>query len=130
MEFYGRSFDATGNSAKNILASDESITTNFSHYVGRIDRIFLSKDGRFQVQYGDPSEKRDRPPAVDDAIEIASIELAPYLFDTEEGSSLDFMKYKRYRMKDIKDLEDRIKNLEYYTSVSYTHLTLPTTPYV
>ena len=118
LEFYGRSFDATGNSAKNILASDESITTNFSHYVGRIDRIFLSKDGRFQVQYGDPSEKRDRPPAVDDAIEIASIELAPYLFDTEKGSSLDFMKYKRYRMKDIKDLEDRIKNLEYYTSLS------------
>ena len=118
LEFYGRAFNGTGNSAKNILASDESITTNFSHYVGRIDRIFLSKDGRFQVQYGDPSEKRDRPPTVDDAIEIASIELAPYLFDTEKGSSLDFMKYKRYRMKDIKDLEDRIKNLEYYTSLS------------
>ena len=118
LEFYGRSFNASGNSATNILASDESITTNFSHYVGRIDRIFLSKDGRFQVQYGDPSEKRDRPPGVDDAIEIASIELMPYLFDTEEGSSLDFMKYKRYRMKDIKDLEDRIKNLEYYTSLS------------
>ena len=28
------------------------------------------------------------------------------------------MKYKRYRMQDIGDLEQRIKNLEYYTSLS------------
>ena len=28
------------------------------------------------------------------------------------------MKHKRYRMQDIKRLEDRIKNLEYYTSLS------------
>ena len=48
---------ASGSSAKNILASDESINLDFSHFVGRIDRIFLDKTGRFQVKYGDPSEK-------------------------------------------------------------------------
>ena len=118
LEFYGRSFDGSGNSAKNLLASDESIVTNFSFYLGRVDRIFLSKDGRFQVQYGNPSEKVERPIEIDDAIEIGSCEMAPYLFDVENGVNLDFMKHKRYRMKDIKDLEDRIKNLEYYTSLS------------
>ena len=118
LEFYGRSFDGSGNSAKNLLASDESIVTNFSFYLGRVDRIFLSKDGRFQVQYGNPSEKIERPIEIDDAIEIGSCEMAPYLFDVENGVNLDFMKHKRYRMKDIKDLEDRIKNLEYYTSLS------------
>ncbi len=30
LEFYGRNFASSGNSAKNILASDETITTNFS----------------------------------------------------------------------------------------------------
>ena len=99
------------------MASDETITVDFSHFVGRIDRIFLDKTGRFQIKYGDPSEKRERPTGVDDAIEIASIVLPPYLFSPKQAS-IDFLKYKRYRMQDIKDLEDRIKNLEYYTSLS------------
>ena len=116
-EFFGRSFTGEGNSAANILASDESIITNFKHYVGRIDRIFLDKTGRFQVQYGDPSEKREVPIAIDDAIEVASCDLKPYLFNVK-NANLKFLKHKRYRMKDIKDLEDRIKNLEYYTSLS------------
>ena len=92
-------------------------TLTFSHFVGRTDRIFLDKKGRFQVQYGDPSEKRESPNSVDDAIEIAKVTLPPYLFRTNTAN-IDFLKYKRYRMKDIKDLEDRIKNLEYYTSLS------------
>ena len=116
-EFFGRSFNSAGSSAKNILASDESINMTFSHFVGRTDRIFLDKTGRFQVQYGDPSEKREPPIPVDDAIEIASITLPPFLFQPRQAS-IDFLKYKRYRMKDIKSLEDRIKNLEYYTSLS------------
>ena len=117
LEFFGRSFTTAGGSAKNILASDETITVNFSHFVGRVDRIFLDQTGRFQVKYGDPSEKRERPTGIDDAIELASIILPPYLFQPRQAR-IDFLKYKRYRMKDIKDLEDRIKNLEYYTSLS------------
>ncbi len=117
LEFYGRSFTAAGGSAKNILASDESIITNFDFYVGRKDRIFLDKTGKFQVQYGDPSEKMETPVSIEDAIEIAMVELPPYLFQTNRAS-LNFMKHKRYRMQDIKRLEDRIKNLEYYTSLS------------
>ena len=116
-EFFGRTFTASGSSAANILASDETITVDFSHFVGRIDRIFLDKTGRFQVKYGDPSEKRERPTGVDDAIEIASVVLPPYLFSPRQAS-IDFLKYKRYRMQDIKELEERIKNLEYYTSLS------------
>jgi len=116
-EFFGRTFTASGSSAANILASDETITVDFNHFVGRIDRIFLDKTGRFQVKYGDPSEKRERPTGVDDAIEIASVVLPPYLFSPRQAS-IDFLKYKRYRMQDIKELEERIKNLEYYTSLS------------
>ena len=117
LEFFGRTFSSTGSSAKNILASDESLNVTFSHFVGRVDRIFLDKTGRFQVKYGDPSERRERPTGVDDAIEIATVTLPPFLRQTRQAS-IDFLKYKRYRMQDIKDLEDRIKNLEYYTSLS------------
>ena len=116
-EFYGRTFSSSGNSSANILASDESIITNFSFYLGRIDRIYLTKDGKFQVKYGTPGEKPEKPGSVDDALEISTIDLPPYLYTVSE-SSIQFLEHKRYRMIDIKQLENRIKNLEYYTSLS------------
>ena len=116
-EFLGRTFSSSGNSATNILASDETILTNFSFYLGRIDRIYLTKDGKFQVKYGSPAENPERPVSVDDALEIATVTLPPYLYVTSQ-SEIEFLEHKRYRMVDIKKLENRIKNLEYYTSLS------------
>ena len=78
--------------------------------------FFLTKDGKFQVKYGIPSDRPEPPLVVDDAIEICSITLPPYLYDTVQAS-LKFNTHKRYRMQDIYKLEDRIKNLEYYTSL-------------
>jgi len=118
LEFYGRTFNASGNSATNILSSNSSIISTYSFYLGRIDRIFLTKEGTFQVQYGDPSEKMVEPVIIDDAIEIGTVELLPYMIDVEGGTSIQFMNHKRYRMSDIKKLEDRIKSLEYYTNLS------------
>ena len=117
LEFLGRSFNADGQSAANVLASDEALTTDISYYQGRIDRVFLSKEGRFQVIYGTPSDDPQRPNPIDDAIEVCSIELPPFLY-TVQNAKLSFGDYKRYRMQDIKKLDDRIKNLEYYTTLS------------
>ncbi len=117
LEFNGRLFNGSGNSAANILASDESIVTTFSYYLGRIDRIYLRKDGTFQIKYGVPSEKPEKPISVEDALEIATVTLPPYLFNVSQ-SSIQFLEHKRYRMVDIKQLENRIKNLEYYTALS------------
>ena len=117
LEFHGRSFNASGNSAANVLASDENIQTTFSYYLGRIDRIFLTKDGVFQVKYGTPAERPEKPVVVDDALEIASINLPPYLYKTSDAI-VEFLDHKRYKMSDIQKLEGRIKSLEYYTALS------------
>ena len=117
LEFYGRTFNVTGNSAPNILASNEGILTDFSFYLGRIDRVYLTKNGVFQVKYGAPSENPEKPTSVDDALEIATITLPPFLYDVKDASK-KFLEHKRYRMTDIKQLENRIKNLEFFTSLS------------
>ena len=117
LEFLGRTFNQSGNSSTNILASNETILIDFSYYQGRIDRIFLTKDGKFQVKYGTPSDKPEKPVSVDNALEIATISLPPYLYNNSQAV-IKFLEYKRYRMVDIKQLENRIKNLEYYTSLS------------
>jgi hypothetical protein len=116
-EFYGRIFNSSGNSALNILCSNESIVTNFSFYLGRIDRIYLTKDGKFQIKYGTPEEKPEKPVFADDSLEIASVSLPPYLYSVSQAS-LTFLEHKRYRMVDIKQLENRIRTLEYYTALS------------
>ncbi|MAC91177.1 MAG: hypothetical protein CMO99_01285 [Woeseiaceae bacterium] len=117
LEFEGRTYNQSGNSGANILASKENLVFDFSYYLGRIDRLFLTKDGKFQVVYGTPAEKPEPPVGINDAMEIASIKLPPYLFNTEQAS-IKFLEHKRYRMSDIKQLENRIRNLEYYTSLS------------
>ena len=117
LEFLGRSFTASGNSATNILASDESIVTNYSFYGGRIDRLYLNDRGDFEVKLGNPAENPEKPDPIDNALEIATITLPPYLYRTEDAS-IHFLDHKRYTMRDIGKLEDRIRNLEYYTSLS------------
>ncbi len=117
LEFYGRTFTQNGNSAANILASDEDIILDYSFYLPRIDRIFLTKDGIFQIKYGVPSENPERPILVDDAIEIATANIPAYLYNITDVD-FKFLEYKRYQMSDIRQLETRIQNLEYYTSLS------------
>jgi hypothetical protein len=117
LEFFGRAFNGSGQSAANPLASDETILTDISYYQGRIDRVFLSKNGKFQVVYGTPSDNPQRPDPVDDALEICRVELPAYLYNVKDAK-LSFLQHKRFRMKDIKELESRIKSLEYYTTLS------------
>ena len=85
--------------AKNIaLYTIVSILTTFSYYQGRWDRIFLTKEGEFQVKYGTPDDNPDLPEIVDDAIEIAQLELPPYIYNTKD-ISVDFLKYKRFNLR-------------------------------
>lgn len=116
-EFLSRTFTAPGNSASNVLASDESILLSYSFYLPRIDKIFLTKDGVFQLSQGIPAEVPQIPLGSDDALELATITLPAYLCDIND-LNISLKQHKRYRMSDISRLEDRIKNLEFYTALS------------
>ena len=108
LEFAGRTFNAAGQSVSSILASDESIIADVDYYLGRIDRIFLSKDGRFQGVYGTPEDPVS-PNPVDDAIEIHVLLKCHHIFIMLDAK-LAFTQHKRYRMQDIKNLRIEIKS--------------------
>ena len=93
LTFAGRTFNQAGQTATNILASDESIVIDFSFYLGRIDRVFLTKDGKFQVVYGTPAEDPQAPGPIDEALEVAIINLPAYLYDVSQAS-INFLDYK------------------------------------
>jgi len=116
-EFDGRSFSDGNHSSNHVFASDESSTFSFNYYLPRIDRVYLTKDGVFQVKVGEPSDDPKLPTEVSESLNIANIALPPYLYDVKDAE-VTFVNYKRYQMSDIFRLENRIKNLEYYTSLS------------
>ena len=114
-EFFSRTF--ANNSSRYVFASDESFNINYSYYLPRIDRVFLSKDGLFQISKGEPAEAPSLPPDILGAVEVATVELPAYLCNIDEAS-ITLHQYKRYTMSDIESLETRISNLEYYTTLS------------
>ena len=116
-EFSARQFVPGSSSSSHIVAKDKSFNLTYDYYLGRIDKLFLSKEGIFTLSQGVPSDLPKLPNTIDNALEVATIQLPPYLYDTREAS-LTLAKYKRYRMKDINQIENRLKNVEYYTSLS------------
>ena len=116
-EFEARVFNAGTSSSSHIVAKDKSFNVTYEYYLGRIDKLFLSKEGIFTLSQGVPSELPKLPNTIDNALEVATIQLPPYLFDPSEAK-ISIARHKRFRMKDIVTLENRIKNIEYYTALS------------
>ena len=116
-EFDSRNFAGAGQSAK-VLVSDENLTFDYKHYLGRIDRLYLTRDKFFIVKQGSPAVNPVEPEKLQNAFELAKIEYKPYVFNTKTDVKITFRANQRYTMKDIGALEDRIESLEETTSLS------------
>ena len=116
-EFNGRSFSNTTNSSPFNFAKDKSMNLSYSYYLGRIDRLYVDKDGKFFVNSGVPSLSPKVPNDIETALDIATLYIPPYTYSSSSVRVVP-SPHKRYRMKDISGLEDRLKNVEYYTSLS------------
>ncbi len=116
-EFMGRSFDGGQHSSADVIAGDESLILDYAYYLPRIDRIFLNTEGVFTVKYGVPADNPVPPEGIPGAINIANAFLPAYLFSTD-AVTIKFIDYKRYQMSDINRLEQRVRSVEYYTSLS------------
>jgi len=96
---------------------DSEAIVDFDHYLPRIDRVCVSRNGEFSVIKGTPALDPELPKEANNSITIYNIKLNPYTFESSDVV-VDQIDHPRYRMKDIAALEQRIENLEYYTSLS------------
>ena len=117
-EYDFRDFSSSGGYVPNILVGDESLTLGYSYYLPRIDKIFLSKDGFFELKQGASSENPVPPETPAGAFTVATVYNKAYLHNATKESSVVLAKHKRYTMFDISRLETRIKNIEFYTQLS------------
>ena len=88
-----------------------------SYYLPRIDKVVFTTQGNIAVIKGSSSENPTAPNIGSDTMELATIQLPAYLFDPSDAT-ITLVDNRRYTMRDIGQLEDRVENLETLTSLS------------
>ena len=94
------------------------ITFNLEYYIPRIDSVIVNKTGSFSILNGVAALDPKKPSIPDNAMELYTLNIAPYTFGPEDVN-IEKIDNKRYTMKNIRSLERRISNLEYYTTLSF-----------
>jgi hypothetical protein len=121
-EFSSRSF---GTEPKIIVSPNEGALVGYDFYLGRIDKLYLDKFGVFTVVQGTPSIDPKAPSNPSEVMEIATITLPPYLYNPKDAG-ISLVDNRRYTMRDIGKIEDRVENLERVTSLSLLELNTQT----
>ena len=95
--------------------------TNFrcdlEYYLSRIDAIYIDRYGQFKQARGSSAIDPQRPEKMDDAMLLYYLKLPAYTFNTSDVT-ITPVDNRRFTMRDIGNLENRIENLEYYTQLS------------
>lgn len=93
------------------------IEATISFYLGRIDKVVVNNVGDFNVINGTPSSDPVEPETPDSSMLLYTIDVPPYTSDVRDIEA-SYVDNRRYTMRDIGEIENRVKNLEYYTSLS------------
>ena len=108
--------DSTGTGPR-IPRNSDVITLDYNYYLPRIDKIVLDKTTEFQVVKGISSVNPTTPLDTPTGMTMYILTYGAYVANSSQ-ISVEYKNNKRYTMSDIGKLENRIINLEYYTSLS------------
>lgn len=116
-DYSSRDFAASGSTVVRVTAPAESMTLGYDYYVGRKDRLVLNKLGELKLIFGAPAFEPQLPEAAEAAMEVARITYPAYVYNVDD-IKIETIDNRRYTMRDIGGLEDRIESLEEVTSLS------------
>ena len=120
--FQNRLFGGSGNvNPEFIVKPNESSIIGYNFYLPRTDKLVLDTLGNVAVIKGTSNLSPKAPPIIENAMEIATIELPAYLYDPDDAI-VKVVDNLRYTMRDIGLLEGRIETLEEVTSLSLLEL--------
>jgi len=117
--FSSRSYEST---FRYVISPDETSFIGYSYYLPRVDLITINRFGEIEVVQGESGDNPTAPVLADDAMELAQISYNAYLFNPQKDSKLLLRDNRRFTMRDIAKLEQRIENLEDITSLSMLEL--------
>ena len=104
----------------NALAlSPGSILTFDAHiWLPRIDKLVLGRDGAYSVIKGVTAESPVAPEDPRDSMTVGTLNISPFTYNAKNNIGHSLNDHKRYTMRHIGEINKRVKNLEYYTSLS------------
>ena len=94
-----------------------AISVSFDYYLGRRDRLTINDDGKIQVKQGFPSDEPMLPTEERNEMTLYNLFIPPYTY-FHKNINVSHVEQKRYTMQDIRGMEGRLENLEYYTSLN------------
>ena len=105
---------------------NEDFTFSMSYYLPRRDIVVVDTKGQFRIIEGVSALNPYTPPTPDDSMLLATVEVTPYPSIAPPGNGayrsqlvkVSQRSNRRYTMRDIGVLDQRIKRLEYYMSLS------------
>ena len=115
--FDNRKYNEGTSSLVDIPKTDATFQTSFDFYLPQNATLYLDPDGEFRTVLGSASEEPDDPSELVDAMKIAFFSIPQYTFDPLDINLRKF-KNRRFTMRDIGKLEDRLSNVEYYTQLN------------
>lgn len=122
LDFRPRIIDAgTGFNVTNIGIPKRGFfaEADFSYYLAKKSNIELDIYGNFTVTDSSPALAPKDAPLTNNSLLLAKLDVNPYtLFADNTSVSIQVIDNKRYTMRDIGKLEQRIANVEYYTALS------------
>jgi hypothetical protein len=91
--------------------STQPMQLDYQYYLPRIDKVVVTKDKEFKVLTGAPSLTPQEPIETDGSMPIYLIKVPAYTSSTE-SIDLQFIDNRRYTMKDISYIDQRLSAVE------------------
>jgi len=91
-------------------------------YKGRVSKVYINNRGVFGINDGVPASSGNQlplsPPTKPDTLELAEI-IVPAYPSQPKDVQIKLLKNKRFTMRDVAKINERLERLEYFTALSY-----------
>ena len=115
LDFGARQFDTSGGAGGSTIFDIPKVATeirmDYTYYLPRADKIFLTHENELRIAKGVSSEDQPPPDNIQNAMLLAQLECRAYVYDVERDVLIYPEIIRRYTMKDIGDLETRLSHV-------------------
>ena len=105
-----------------IPESGSDFDADLIYYKGRISKVYINNAGVFGINDGVPvqagNQRAESPPTKPDTLEIAELNIPAYPSLPSEVK-IRLLKNKRFTMRDVARINERLERLEYFTALSF-----------
>ena len=110
-------FEATSASLIDVPKSDDTFIASFNYYLPQNAALWLDSEGDFKTVVGAAAENPENPVPLDDAMQLAEFRIPQYTFSPQD-IGMRKLKNRRFTMRDIGKINERVENLEYYSQLN------------